>query len=505
MNERGDRRFAVRFPADEEIGDLGTVFRGREPLFDQHVLGVEGRGQALHRLRLAGFGGGVERRRHQHRLGGREHDVALADRPGDRHGRLVGERNLLLAPFTGRGVAAQREELALDIVERLDPQDIVGRRDIFDCLCFRRGHRGDDRHLAVGRHVLDRERNERACRDVRPVPVEEDDQLSVDDVADARGIGDNRRDIARGVDVRQFDVGGIEGLAAADHRPALVAVDECEDVHPDILMLALGQRFGGRKRGAAFPALDDARIARRGHAALAIVGRDEQRVDVLPRHAALRLRQVEAAVDEAFCRAVPFADDVGVGAAGAQRHEAALIFGGKAVGAMPDPALLLGLAERVDVDQRRPDGFPGKIGVERALPPQPARIALVAPEISDRLAHHLARHRDLAIVIEDGARALAIGLEAGACDDQLVGCRIFLFDPVQRLRALDILEPQVRVVVLRRGRCDGGEGTAEGKRGKAGADHSIISPGAWCRCASSITHPEGRWRSGYWSMMIVPG
>src|SRR3546814_2970727 len=85
----------------------------------------------------------------------------------------------------------------------------------------------------------------------------------------------------------------------------------------------------------------------------------------------------------------------------------------------------------------------------------------------------------MALVVEDGAGALAVGFEAGAGGDQLVGGRIFLFDPVERLRALDILEPEVGIVVLRRGGCDGGYGTAEGKRGEAGADHSIISPGVW--------------------------
>src|SRR3546814_9294026 len=96
----------------------------------------------------------------------------------------------------------------------------------------------------------------------RRVFFRSDDQLAVDDGADARGVGYERRDIARGVEVREFDVGGIEGLAAADQRPAFVAIDERENVHADILMLALGQRFGGKKRRAAFPALDDARVAR---------------------------------------------------------------------------------------------------------------------------------------------------------------------------------------------------------------------------------------------------
>src|SRR3546814_2720981 len=99
-------------------------------------------------------------------------------------------------------------------------------------------------------------------------------------------------------------------------------------------------------------------------------------------------------------------------------------------------------SDLIDVDQRRPDGLAGEIGIERALPPDSARIGRVAPEIGDRLAHHLAGHRDLALVVEDGAGALAVGFEAGAGGDQLVGGRIFLFDPVERLRALDILEPE---------------------------------------------------------------
>ncbi len=143
---------------------------------------------------------------------------------------------------------------------------------------------------------------------------------------------------------------------------------------------------------------------------------------------------------------------------------------------MPDPALLLGLAERVDVDQRRPDGLAGEVSVERALAPDAARIVRVAPEIGDRFAHYFAGLGDLAVVVEDFARAFAVGFETGAAGDQLVGCRIFLFDPVQRLRALDILEPEVGIFCVLRGNRDGGEGTAEGKRGEAGADHSENLP-----------------------------
>jgi len=182
----------------------------------------------------------------QHRLGGGQHDVALADCSGDADGGVGSQRHLLLAPFPGGWVAAQREQLALDIVERLHPQDIFGGRDALDRLRLGRGHRGDDRHLAVGRHVGERQRDERACGDACPILVEKDHQLTVDDVADAGGVGDDRRNIARGIDVRQLDVGGVKGFAAADHRPTLVAVSQGKDVHADVFGFAFGHRFGRR-------------------------------------------------------------------------------------------------------------------------------------------------------------------------------------------------------------------------------------------------------------------
>src|SRR3546814_11068685 len=88
------------------------------------------------------------------------------------------------------------------------------------------------------------------------------------------------------------------------------------------------------------------------------------------------------------------------------------IIGREAVSAVPDPALLLGLAARIDVDPPRPDGLAGEIGIERALPPDSARIGRLAPSIADRLAHHLAGQRELARVIEDGPGALAVGWHA---------------------------------------------------------------------------------------------
>ena len=120
---------------------------------------------------------------------------------------------------------------------------------------------------------------------------------------------------------------------------------------------------------------------------------------------------------------------------------------------MPDPALLFGFAERINVDQRRPDGFARQIGIERAFAPQSARIGGVAPEIGDRVAHDFAGFGDLAVIVENLARALAVSFEVRAADNQLVGRGILFLDPVERLLSLDIFKPEIGIFgVLRGGR-----------------------------------------------------
>src|SRR5690606_1757467 len=130
--------------------------------------------------------------------------------------------------------------------------------------------------------------------------------------------------------------------------------------------------------------------------------------------AALGLGDGEAVLDERARRDVELAYDIGVGAAGAQRDQAADIIGGEAVGPVPDPALALGLAERVDVDQRAPFGLARRIAVDRRDPPEAARILGIAPEIGDVIADHRLRHRDLGIVVEDRAGTRSIVLESRA-------------------------------------------------------------------------------------------
>ena len=139
--------------------------------------------------------------------------------------------------------------------------------------------------------------------------------------------------------------------------------------------------------------------------ALAVIGADEQGVGIDPGDAALGFGKGEAALDEAAGAEIELADDVGVGAAGAQRDEAAAIVGREAVGAVPDPALALLPAERVDVDHRPPLRLAGAIGGERRDPPQAARIVRVAPEIGDLVAEDLVGRGDLLLVVEDRERA----------------------------------------------------------------------------------------------------
>jgi hypothetical protein len=93
---------------------------------------------------------------------------------------------------------------------------------------------------------------------------------------------------------------------------------------------------------------------------------------VAPADAALRLRHEEAALDERLRREVELAHDVGVRAAGRERQEAQAIVRLEHVGAVPDPAHALALAERVEVEHRLPVGsaFAYSSGVVRRHSPR---------------------------------------------------------------------------------------------------------------------------------------
>ena len=77
-------------------------------------------------------------------------------------------------------------------------------------------------------------------------------------------------------------------------------------------------------------------------------------VAVDPAASGLGFGNDEAAVDELARANVEFANDVRVRPARAQRHQAAAILRAEAVGAVPNPALALGFAKGIDVNEGAP-------------------------------------------------------------------------------------------------------------------------------------------------------
>src|SRR3546814_12427961 len=107
-----------------------------------------------------------------------------------------------------------------------------------------------------------------------------------------------------------------------------------------------------------------------------------QAVLVAPVYIFRGLREGESALDDLAGRDVELAHDVGIGAARAQRDEAARIFGREAVGPVPHPTLALLLPQSVDIDQHPPFGFARDVGFEGGDPPQPAWVLRVAPPVA---------------------------------------------------------------------------------------------------------------------------
>ena len=159
---------------------------------------------------------------------------------------------------------------------------------------------------------------------------------------------------------------------------------------------------------------------------------------------------------------VELADDVGVGAAAREGDQAPVVGRLEPGRAVPDPVLLLGLGEGVEVEHRLPLRLRLAVLVERRAPPQPALVLLVAPEVVVELAA-LRDVGDLLLRIEDLEQAVVERLELRPLGQFGGGLRVALLDPRERLLAGHVFEPQ-EWVLLPIGR--GGHRNGEQDRGQ---------------------------------------
>src|SRR5262249_681860 len=147
----------------------------------------------------------------------------------------------------------------------------------------------------------------------------------------------------------------------------------------DIRLLPLQHALRFAKRRTALPFLHYSRIAGVGERAGAEVSANEHTVLVAPGHLALGLRQRETILHERLGLGVEFANDRGIRAAARERHERPVIARFQPRRAVPDPVLLLGLRECVEIEYRLPFRLGLAVFVERGAPPEAALVLLVAP------------------------------------------------------------------------------------------------------------------------------
>jgi hypothetical protein len=151
---------------------------------------------------------------------------------------------------------------------------------------------------------------------------------------------------------------------------------------------------------------------------------------------------------------------MGIAAAARQAQDGAVMGPGQHRCAGPDPVLAFPRRQRIEIEDDIPLRGVGAIALQRCPPPQPAGILGVAPEVVEVGA--APRHqRDIVRPIEDRGEHIPIG---GKCRVTKTPqcCGILRLYKGERLRSLDLLEPEIRIVIRRRDRrpCIYGHGGA---------------------------------------------
>ena len=155
---------------------------------------------------------------------------------------------------------------------------------------------------------------------------------------------------------------------------------------------------------------------------------------------------METVGQEAVRGGIVFEDLAGIAAAGRKIDEAAL-HAGIAARAMEDPVLVRVLVVLIDVEEH----IPMRIGVaivgDGRLPPQPAHMFLVLPEIVDVAVIDVAGGNPILGVegfqdLQTDGRVEGITLQPGIAD------RVLLFHPGKRFLTVDIGEPVIGIVLV---------------------------------------------------------
>ena len=251
-----------------------------------------------------------------------------------------------------------------------------------------------------------------------------------------------------------------------DRFGTLRAVDGRPQAH------AFGRRLDQHRRRidirSAPPQPDRPRIARRRRHVLAVGARQQQRVPVQPVGAALGLRQIEAVANEGFGWDVELAQHGRIAAPARQTEDCQIVRARQRRRAMPHPVLLFLLRQGVDIQDDLPARLLRAEAVERRPPPQAARVLGILPEIVEMPS---ATHDERNVVwpVQNGRQGIPVPGKASIAEFRQRGA-VLRLDPGQRAGALDVLEPQMGIVVGSGDRRPGiHRHEHEAPRGRAGA------------------------------------
>jgi len=138
----------------------------------------------------------------------------------------------------------------------------------------------------------------------------------------------------------------------------------------------------------------------------------------------------------------------------------------QAAGALEHPVGVLGLGEGVDVEDGLPGGLGGAVALQRRLAPQAAHVIGVLPEVAQGAVAGERDARHAVLGVEDRKR---LGLEVGVAGVTLQhaqAARVLGLGPVEGAGSLDLLHPQIGIVLAEFGE----RGAGLGRLGVVGGD-----------------------------------
>ena len=214
--------------------------------------------------------------------------------------------------------------------------------------------------------------------------------------------------------------------------------------------------------------------------------RQQQRVAIEPISAAFGFRQMEAIRQELLGHGVELAQYDRIAAAARQAQDRAVMGAGQGRCAAPDPILVLSARQRVEVKDDLPLRLNGSEAAERGSPPEPARVGGILPIIVEVWTAP-GDVRDVVWPIVDCGERIAIRREARMPEARERGL-VLRVDPGQRTLALDLLKPEMRIVLRsseRRPGVDGHDRNITAKNEETDEADVTPLPAFDCSCRGS--------------------